>query len=62
MLERLSLVIRLAVAFYTALACAAQEPLVVPGYKVGQTIPVSCLNRTVYVVVDETAQPYGTDA
>ena len=52
MLDRLSLVIRLLIAFYTALACAAQEPLVVQGYKVGQTIPVSCLNRSVYVAIE----------
>ena len=53
--------IRLVVAFYTALACAAQEPLITPGYKVGQTIPVSCLNRTVYVAIDETLQIFKTD-
>lgn len=52
MLERLSLAIRLALAFYTSLATAAaaaatQEPLVLPGYKIGESIPVSCLNRTV---------------
>lgn len=52
MFERLSFIVRLIVAFYTALACAAQEPLILPGYKVGQTIPVSCLNRTVYVAID----------
>ena len=52
MLDRLSLVIHLIVAFYTALAAAAaQEPLVLPGYKVGETIPVSCLNRSVYVAL-----------
>jgi hypothetical protein len=51
MIARLSLVLRLAVTFYTALAsAAAQEPLGIaqPGYKVGQPIPVSCLNRTMY--------------
>lgn len=48
MLDRLLLVIHLVLAFYTSLAkCAAQEPLILPGYKVGETIPVSCLNRTV---------------
>jgi hypothetical protein len=47
---RLSLAIRLVLSFYTALvAAAAQEPLLSPGYNVGQTIPVSCLNRTMYV-------------
>ncbi|KAK1072397.1 hypothetical protein LTR74_002710 [Friedmanniomyces endolithicus] len=46
----LSLVLRLLIAFYTTLAAAAetsQTPLApTPGYKVGQAIPVSCLNRT----------------
>lgn len=48
MLDRLTLLLRLLIAFYTALASAkaAQEPLVQDGYKVGQPIPVSCLNRT----------------
>lgn len=48
MLDRLALLLRLLIAFYTALASAraAQEPLVQEGYKVGQPIPVSCLNRT----------------
>lgn len=53
MVERLSLVIRLVVAFYTTLAYAAQEPLLLPGYRVGETIPVSCLNRTMYVSLAE---------
>ena len=50
MLEKLSLLIRLVAAFYTALASAkaAQDQ---PGYKIGQPIPVSCLNRTMYVLV-----------
>lgn len=50
MIPRLSLVLRLAVTFYTALAsAAAQEPLLQqPGYRVGESIPVSCLNRTMY--------------
>ncbi|CAK4030776.1 uncharacterized protein RCC_05509 [Lecanosticta acicola] len=48
-----SLVVRLLIVFYTALAaCATQEPLGINpkdqrGYKVGQPIPVSCLNRTI---------------
>ncbi|KAF2725889.1 hypothetical protein K431DRAFT_280621 [Polychaeton citri CBS 116435] len=56
MLDRLSLALRLLVAFYTALAVAAkseQEPLTgggavagSRGYRVGEAIPVSCLNRT----------------
>ena len=47
MYENISLVLRLFLAFYTALASAqGQEPLVQPGYKVGERIPVSCLNRT----------------
>lgn len=53
--SRLSLVLRLVVAFYTALAIAAQqqEPLTQQqGYKVGERIPVSCLNRTMYVAAD----------
>jgi hypothetical protein len=38
----------LLLALYTSIAtCAAQEPLIAqPGYKVGQPIAVSCLNRT----------------
>lgn len=48
MLDRLSLLVRLTLAFYTTLASAkaAQEPLVQSGYNIGQPIPVSCLNRT----------------
>lgn len=47
MFDRISLVVRLLLAFYAALAtAAAQEPLIQDGYKVGQSIPVSCLNRT----------------
>ncbi|KAK4893603.1 hypothetical protein LTR10_002846 [Elasticomyces elasticus] len=44
----LSLVLRLLIAFYTALAAAesAQTPLVQTAYKVGEPIPVSCLNRS----------------
>jgi len=47
MLDRLSLCVRLALAFYTTLASAkaAQEPLVQNAYKIGQPIPVSCLER-----------------
>lgn len=59
MLGRLSLLLHLLIAFYTSLAAAkaAQEPAAAtaaaataaaaPGYRVGQPIPVSCLNRTV---------------
>ncbi|KAF2163923.1 hypothetical protein M409DRAFT_25700 [Zasmidium cellare ATCC 36951] len=60
--SRLSLVLRLVVAFYTCLAAAAQtqEPLIAqPGYKVGQPIPVSCLNRTIDTgehITDESGQ------
>ncbi|KAI7658386.1 hypothetical protein KC318_g11258 [Hortaea werneckii] len=32
--------------FVGATAAAAQEPIVQPGYKIGQPIPVSCLNRS----------------
>lgn len=58
MISRLSLVLRLAIAFYTALAsAAAQEPLLPQtGYKVGEPIPVSCLNRTMYVAQREHPQ------
>lgn len=46
----LSLTIRLLVAFYTALAAAVstQEPLLEKSssYKLGDAIPVTCLNRT----------------
>ncbi|EGP87317.1 uncharacterized protein MYCGRDRAFT_72545 [Zymoseptoria tritici IPO323] len=62
MIARLSLALRLAATFYTALASAAsQQPLGVelPGYKVGQPIPVSCLNRTVDTgehITDESGQ------
>lgn len=44
---------RVLLAFYTSLAAAkaAQEPLVQQqGYRVGEKIPVSCLNRTMYVL------------
>lgn len=51
MADRLSLVLRLSIALFTALAAAnpaAQEPLVQQsGYKVGEPIPVSCLTRAV---------------
>ncbi|KAK4548230.1 hypothetical protein LTR36_010100 [Oleoguttula mirabilis] len=60
MLDRMSLVLRLAITFLTALAAAAREPLVQqPGYYVGQPIPVSCLNRTVDTgehITDESGQ------
>jgi len=45
--------LRLILAFYTALAAAvvAQEPLLEkPAYKLGDAIPVTCLNRTLYVL------------
>ncbi|KAK5107782.1 hypothetical protein LTR62_000706 [Meristemomyces frigidus] len=46
---QLPLALRLLVTFYTALAASQtppQTPLVQTEYKVGQAIPVSCLNRT----------------
>jgi hypothetical protein len=48
MASRFSLLGVLIVAcFATAATCAAQDPLLVqPGYKVGQPMAVSCLNRT----------------
>lgn len=49
MIRRLPLALQLLLAFCTALAAAAssQEPLVdKPRYKLGEAIPVSCLNRT----------------
>lgn len=57
MVDRRSFIVcmRLLLAFYTTLAvtnaAAAQEPLIDKreGYKVGDKIPVSCLNRTTYV-------------
>lgn len=50
MVGRLSFLVRVLLAFYTSLAAAkaAQEPLVQQGYRVGEKIPVSCLNRTMY--------------
>ena len=48
----LPVLLRLVLAFYVALAVAvsSQEPLVGKSqYKVGDAIPVTCLNRTVYV-------------
>ncbi|KAF2484953.1 hypothetical protein BDY17DRAFT_315569 [Neohortaea acidophila] len=48
MFGRLALLCRLSLLFFTSLATAqAQEPLLLPGYKVGDRIPVSCLNRTI---------------
>lgn len=51
MVGRFSFFVRVLLAFYTSLAAAkaAQEPLVQQGYRVGEKIPVSCLNRTMYV-------------
>lgn len=49
MFDRVSFLVRLLLAFYTCLAtaqAAAQEPLTQAGYRVGEKIPVSCLNRT----------------
>lgn len=46
--SRLSLLISLLLSFYSALAAAAQQDLQT-AYKIGDRIPVSCLNRTVYV-------------
>jgi hypothetical protein len=53
MVGRFSFFVRVLLAFYTSLAAAkaAQEPLVQQGYRVGEKIPVSCLNRTMYVAV-----------
>lgn len=54
MVGSFSFVVRVLLAFYTALAAAkaAQEPLVAQqGYRVGEKIPVSCLNRTMYVLL-----------
>jgi hypothetical protein len=50
MVGRFSFFVRVLLAFYTSLAAAkaAQEPLVQQGYRVGEKIPVSCLNRTMY--------------
>jgi len=49
MVGRFSFFVRVLLAFYTSLAAAkaAQEPLVQQGYRVGEKIPVSCLNRTI---------------
>ncbi|KXL46907.1 hypothetical protein M433DRAFT_64946 [Acidomyces richmondensis BFW] len=46
--DRLWFIWRFLAIFITVLATAkaAQEPLIQPEYKVGQPIPVSCLNRT----------------
>jgi hypothetical protein len=54
MAGRFSFFVRVLLAFYTSLAAAkaAQEPLVQQGYRVGEKIPVSCLNRTMYVCND----------
>ena len=45
------LVLRLILAFYTALSAAVSQELLVaeklPAYSLGDAIPVSCLNRTV---------------
>lgn len=60
--SRLSLILRLTVAFYTALAAAAagdQKPLITEptrGYKVGERIPVTCLNRTMYACSSREAR------
>ena len=61
MLDRrsFSVCLRLLLAFYTTLAltnaaaAGGQEPLIDKreGYKVGDKIPVSCLNRTMYVTM-----------
>lgn len=53
MVGRFSFFVRVLLAFYTSLAAAkaAQEPLVQQGYRVGEKIPVSCLNRTMYVLL-----------
>lgn len=53
MVGRFCFLVRVLLAFYTSLAAAkaAQEPLVQQqGYRVGEKIPVSCLNRTMYVL------------
>jgi len=53
MVGRFSFFVRVLLAFYTSLAAAkaAQEPLVQQGYRVGEKIPVSCLNRTMYAAI-----------
>jgi len=53
MVGRFSFFVRVLLAFYTSLAAAkaAQEPLVQQGYRVGEKIPVSCLNRTMYAAM-----------
>ncbi|KAM3419597.1 hypothetical protein BST61_g2936 [Cercospora zeina] len=60
---RISLLLRLALAFYTSLAAASshsQQPLTSERiYKVGDKIPVTCLNRTVETgehITDENNQ------
>lgn len=55
MVGRFSFFVRVLLAFYTSLAAAkaAQEPLVQQGYRVGEKIPVSCLNRTMYVCTND---------
>lgn len=49
LLERLALLFRLVVTFYASLAAAkTAQDVTTSGYKVGERIPVSCLNRTMY--------------
>lgn len=65
MVDRRSFIVcmRLLLAFYTTLAvtnaAAAQEPLIDKreGYKVGDKIPVSCLNRTTHVLSHTSNDP-----